>query len=447
MFAEKTDWARYFLLRQFFPNEAAWRMAKRPPTIEELQEMYDFTYYSSMNAAVTDVNNGTIGTNADATKDTAVAGVYTDQGKPYVVLLKDATEATRIKPSVDMTINLGGHTYFVTDRVAIGPQAGNIIIDGRLNGSTVRVENADKAWAIQAEYDSNVEVNGGQYIANATGGKEACIMLWDTAKLTIKDATIIATDTTNPARGVAANAGTTASIYNCTIRAIAADGEALGVLIKDGGVGIISNCDIRAYSNYTTGGESYYEAFSQGIQNYGSLTINDCNVMGTHSGMQNNGTLYVNGGTYESYGHGGIYFGTGTATAYVRNATLKDMLTMPDGYEATSSHNGAAFYIGGSAEADNIKVYMDNCDLYGSGNQGTMRGGSGEENNSLYISNSRLHKLGGGNTIKFRLDGGNHTIYIGTGNNFTEANVEFTDRETDLQNPSHVVVTDEVYTQ
>jgi hypothetical protein len=121
------------------------------------------------------------------------------------------------------------------------------------------------------------------------------------------------------------------------------------------------------------------------------------------------------------------------------------MLAMPDGYEATSSHNGGAFYIGGSSDANNINVYMDNCDLHGSANQGVLRGTSGEKNNSLYISNSRLHKLGGGDTTKLRLDGGNHTIYIGAGNNFTEDNVEFTDRETDLQNPSHVVVTDEVY--
>ena len=32
-----------------------------------------------MNKAVTDVNNGTAGVNADATKDTAAAGVYIDE--------------------------------------------------------------------------------------------------------------------------------------------------------------------------------------------------------------------------------------------------------------------------------------------------------------------------------------------------------------------------------
>ena len=47
--------------------------------MEELQEQYAFSYYSTMNKAVTDVNNGTAGVNADATKDTAAAGVYIDE--------------------------------------------------------------------------------------------------------------------------------------------------------------------------------------------------------------------------------------------------------------------------------------------------------------------------------------------------------------------------------
>ena len=163
----------------------------------------------------------------------------------------------------------------------------------------------------------------------------------------------------------------------------------------------------------------------------GTLTINDCYVMGTHSGMQNDGTLYVNGGTFESYGHGGIYFtGEGT-TAYVRNATLKDSLTMPEGWEGTSQHNGAGFYIGGGS---NENVYMDNCDIYGSAayQMFVIKG----SNNALYVSNSTINNLTGGDT-KIRIDG-NNKMYLGIGNNFTAE---------DTNNPDAVIVTNEVYVQ
>jgi hypothetical protein len=421
---------------------------KALPTVEDLQEMYDFTYYSSMNAAVTDVNNGTIGTNADATKDTAVAGVYTDQGHPYVVLLKDTTEAKTIQTSVDMTINLGGHTLTngdLTSQTVISPMGGILTIDGRLKGSTVSIER-ESVHAIcisisTASKQESVHLIGGRYIAKNLSKSARCV---NSANTTVK---IYASgcDLTADGEGTGiycVYSSAAAMISNCNLTSTSKSKSANSMYNK--GIATLSNCNVRAYSNYTYGDEDYYETSSQGIFNVGTVTINDCHVMGTHSGMQNNGTMFVNGGTYESYGHGGIYFsGTGT-TAYVRNAMLKDMLTMPEGYEGTSRHNGAAFYIGGAAGNDNITVYMDNCDLYGSANQGVLRGTSGEKNNSLYISNSRLHDLDG-NDIHLRLDGGNHTIYIGTGNNFTEANVEFTDREIDKENPSHVVVTDEVY--
>lgn len=438
------------------------------PTVEDLQEMYDFTYYSSMNAAVTDVNNGTIGTNADATKATAVAGVYTDQGHPYVVLLKDTTEATRIKPSVDMTINLGGHRLSSNDIQVFYNASGNLIIDGRLQGSVIDATNTDGNMAIAIQVASNVTLIGGSYIGNTKGYSNNGTILVGSGHLNVSNATVIVKETVGTANSIVVYPNASANITKCDISATASDGYPVGVLnygdltisgcdlaaiSKNGrayafmnyATGTISACNIKAYSDYTYSEDgNYYGVVSIGIRNDGQLTLNDCHAIGTHSGLSNHGALYVNGGTYEGYGHGGIYFsGTGTA-AYVRNATLKDMLTMPDGYEATSSHNGAAFYIGGSADAANIKVYMDKCDLHGSSNQGVLRGTSGEKNNSLYISNSRLHDSDG-NDIHLRLDGGNHTIYIGTGNSFAEENVEFTAGEYAEQYPSSVFTTNDVY--
>ena len=158
--------------------------------------------------------------------------------------------------------------------------------------------------------------------------------------------------------------------------------------------------------------------------------MNNCYAMGTHSGMTSNGTLYVNGGTFEGYGHGGIYFsGTGT-TAYVRDAILRDC-DMPDGYTSTHTRNGAGGYLGSDTK---LKVYMDNCDIYGiSASQIFV---IKTTDNALYISNSTINNSNGGDA-NVRIDSGN-TLYLGVGNNFTAE---------DTNNPEAVIVTDEVYVQ
>ena len=75
----------------------------------------------------------------------------------------------------------------------------------------------------------------------------------------------------------------------------------------------------------------------------------------------------------------------------------------------------------GGADSNNITVYMDNCDIYGSANQIVLRGTSNEKNNSLYISNSTIHDLDG-NNIAVHIDNDTHRLYIGKGNNFTASN-------------------------
>ena len=151
--------------------------------------------------------------------------------------------------------------------------------------------------------------------------------------------------------------------------------------------------------------------------------------MGTHSGMQNFGTLSVNGGTFEGYGHGGVYFSCDGTTSYVRNAVLRDC-PMPDGYTATAGRNGAGFYIG---SATNVNVYMDNCDIYGIAD--SQIAVIKTNDNALYISNSTINNSRGGDA-NIRIDEGNNKLYLGRGNNFTAE---------DTNNPEAVIVTDEVY--
>ena len=153
-----------------------------------------------------------------------------------------------------------------------------------------------------------------------------------------------------------------------------------------------------------------YGILPQGILNKGTLSISNAHVIGTHSGIQNGGTLYVNGGTYEGYGHGGIYFAVSDTVSKVKNATLTEC-DIPEGYTKTAGKNGAAFYIGGGS---NMRVYMDNCYIDGSVRSLVLRGTSKEQNNSLYVSNCRINP-----DIPIRIDNDTHKLYIGRGCNFT----------------------------
>jgi hypothetical protein len=397
----------------------------------------NMVYYNTLNKAVNDVNAGTIGANADANKNTAVAGVYTDKdGGKNVVLLKDTNEATRVSPSVDMTINLGGHVLSADDTYCIDVCAGNLVVDGRLPGSAIKMftSSTSMSYCIMVRGASSAEsvtVNGGNYFMSSDGTSVAIRNNKENTKLVVSNCDIEVSNSSGRGVGIF-NAGV-AIISGCDITASAIGNSAESHAITNGGEATISNCDIRAYSNYHKDGDGY-SASSRGVFNSGTLTINDCYVLGTHSGMENHGTLYVNGGTYESYGHGGIYFADTGTTAYVRNATLKDSLTMPEGYTGTSQHNGAGFYIGGG---DNMKVYMDNCKIYGSASQIVLRGSSNEKNNTLKISNSDLYDLDG-DYLSVRIDNDTHKLYIGKGCNFTAENTTL---------PSAVIATDEVYVQ
>ena len=168
---------------------------------------------------------------------------------------------------------------------------------------------------------------------------------------------------------------------------------------------------------------------SVGIMNGGELKFYSGSVYGVHSGLQNNAgaKLYVYGGTFDGYGHGGIYFAQGeNGEAYVENATLKSGEYKGKHDESKSSlAHGGSFYIGGGTAANNSnnKVYMNGCTITSvSGTMGVLRGSDGETNNQLYISNSTIES-----GKKMRIDE-NQKLFVGKGTNITEANVSSVDR-------------------
>lgn len=436
-----------YLFHQMFSQPAAYALTGElfplgggVPSVEELQSKYAFTYYSTMTKAVTDVNNGAIGANADAEKHTAVAGVYTDEndGK-NVVLLKDTTENKRIEPGADMTINLGGNTItFENDYYGFrGAKNSEISVtfDGRLKGSSVVLNGIDGGGvAIRASEKNRIYIVGGTYCINETVANETydavCIGVSASGLVELGKCSVL---TRSAGRNNAVQVYGSAVIDRCKIESFSDDGISYGVhIVNASSSATITNSDIRAYSNYlyneNNDGKGNYSAVSHGVRNSGVVTINGGYVMGTHSGVQNTGTLHANGGIFEGFGHGGVYFAASDAVSSVRNAVIRDC-DMPDGYTATASRNGAGFYMGGANE----QVYMDNCKISGiAPSQIAVIKGS---NNALYISNSTVNNTTGGDA-NIRIDEGGNKLYIGRGNNFTSENTSL---------PGAVIVTDEVY--
>lgn len=393
--------------------------------------LHDVSYYTTLNAAVNDANDGTVGANADAAKSDAVAAACIVGGKPYIAMLKDSTEANRLRPAADMTLNLGGHTLSSDDACCIQVSGGTLTIDGRMAGSAIVMDRTTNGLIAQIPAgNGNIVVNGGTYSVNAeNGGTIVAFYLLAGVNGTFTNCTISAASDTTKARGIVCEGNL--SVADSKITATVAGEHAYGIVCS--GTATISNCEIRAYSDYIHNAVGYgYAACSNGVDNNGTLTINDCYVFGLLCGIQNSGTIYVDGGIYEGYGHGGIYFSGEGTTSYVRNAVLRDC-DPPEGFTVTHQRNGAGFYIG---DDSNISVYMDNCYIWGYNRHSqviALRGASGEVNNTLYISNSRIDE---GSMI--RIDDGGHKVYMGAGNNFTAENTG---------RPDMVVTTDEIYAQ
>ena len=397
------------------------------PNVEQLQEKHQFKYYSTFNGAVADVNSNTIGVNADCDKADATAGIYTDNGETYVVLLKDTTETNRVTVSTSMTINLGGNVLtFDNTNVGIDTVANNgntITIDGRLEGSKIYSFGQGKnARCTQCKTGNTINVNGGTYVSESDSGKAFGIYFSESSTGILENCTVSATSQTNTTYGISLGKLTNSTIKNCKVSATSISGEAYGVAINPLSSTTMINCNVGVYEN----------SDSQGIVNYGTLTLNNCNITGIRCGIQSNGTLYVDGGTYKSQGHGGIYFCGTNTTSYVKNATIINT--------GTSSNKGA-FYIGGSSGKHNITVNMDNCDIYG---EIVLRGTSSEQNNSLYISNSKIN-LDTNNYI--RIDNDTHRLYIGKNCNFNTFNCFLMLSVTPFDLSTAVFETNEIYCQ
>lgn len=398
-------------------------------TPEQLQEKYHFYYYRDFTDALIDVNNEEVGVNAIVKEDNpgieTLVGVYLNGEDVTIVALADTCVQGRLYVFKNATINLGGHTirfentptgFDIRNEYGDPEEVITVNIVGTVDGSTIEIEN-DNAAAI-ANYEYTIaNVYGGTYIARST--------TYDV------DENYLGTNGRQyQTRVLYCAKDAQMNVYNVNINTNAHCGNAYGIVNQ--GILYVENSKIYADAQYSDDGVDYIY-LSVGIQNSGTSTIKNCNITGTHSGVSSSGTLYVDGGSYQSVGHGGIYISGNGSTSYVQNAVLK-AVEYDGQYEINEeTANNVGFYVGGAYGNDNLIVYIDNCEFYGTRAPFALRGTSGEQNNTIYISNSRINT-----DSAVRIDNDTHTLYLGKGNNFDKNNTT---------NASRVVSTNDEYHQ
>ena len=322
-------------------------------------------FYPHIQDALQALGNGTFEEGANANAQHAKVAVYTENNKPHIVLLDNFMTDTELIVKNDVCIELNGHTLSSTGKNVILVASGNLHLDGQMGA--VKIANNQEGATISA-----IKVEEG--------------------------ATLVAT--------------------NCSIEADCKRG--IANTIHSYGNVTLTRCDIIGRADHTANatGKDYGTTSRAVLAEAGTLQVNDCYVYGMHSGMTVKCDLTVNGGTYDGYSHGGIYFAGKNKIARIYHAKLNDAELL-EGYidDGIAGTNKAGMYIG---EATGMKVFMDHCDIYGRLYSIVLKDNATSHNNSLYISHSKINQI----IRNWHNKKSINYVYFGKGNNFGPDNLQ-----------------------
>ena len=343
----------------------------------------------------------------------ASVSVAEEGGKKVVTLLDDVALTETLNIVEDATLVLNGHEITNGDNVYISPAIrtnADVVIDGTAEGSaiTVNAPVVNKGTVLSAKVGT-LTVNGGTYTSNTSGAGTS--------------------ESYNYA--VYTYAGTELNVNNATILAKDTGAKGFTVGIHAVGNAVLNNTTVIAEANYlgNDAGNNYGSA-SRGIYSTASLELYDCYIWGAHSGVTTTGSVYVDDGTYEGFGHGGFYLAGGSKTSYFYNATI-NWAPMRDGfeYDNVAGTNAAGMYISG---ASNITAYFDNCKFNMNEANGETWGKwtcpyyavvINKSNNEVYISNSYI-EYAREEAFRINNSANNRLVYYGTGNTHSDTNVK-----------------------
>ena len=240
----------------------------------------------------------------------------------------------------------------------------------------------------------------------------------------MKGATVNGTDTNNGSViGVSGEAGSVLNLENCNVT-VDTDTALNNYGVSVSGSAVLENCVIEANTNNTANAAgTAYASTSRGIYCIGSIELYNCTVFGATAGVYTaeNGSVYVDGGEYTGYNAGGFYLAAENSTNYIYNSKIS-WAPMPEGKidDGVAGTNGAGMYI----NANNVKLYMDNCEINHVDPNGFATGSGSiplygmalNKPCEVYISNTTVHRASLG---VYRSNGNSgREVFNGVNNNY-----------------------------
>jgi hypothetical protein len=443
-----------------------------PDIMNDLKIKFEFNYYKNLQDAITDIHAGlpTHGTtNADASLSWGCA-TYEDYvaGRWVLVLLKNLTAPSKtVTFDVPIEINFAGNKLNFASCAHQWKFTKDAYLNGTLGGGvTANLTTDGASYPLNFEGTGSLVVDGGTYTMSggANHATSSAVLLYTKqtmASVTIKNAifdveyggtskcygvvcnaqknhvenvsvTVIANGAVDdtPAKNLygmqissAGGAKSTVCNSSVTVQANEIGTHAYGIYLNNQSVATFTDNTIYtdAGDNSSGGGVAIAVTIQSACE---KVFINGGSYTGTHSAINTNSPVVVDGGKFVSCSHGGIYFAHPNKTSYVKNAELgiEEYAGEFEMDEMTNQTPFAPFYIGGSSGYENIIVHMDNCTLLVTENTawsgGVVRGTSGEKNSILYVSNTTIPE-GKDGLRKLRIDNYNH-VHVGTGTNITD---------------------------
>jgi hypothetical protein len=364
-------------------------------------------YYENIYDASEDINDGCVGRRSQRLMDNPNVAIVLLDGRPTICLLTNIITDTTILLN-NASINLNGFTLTNDHSTLIKTYGDCEIYNGFLHRSCNDKSCTD---GLVIGKSSVCKINNVVFKSESNNETNVAIRVYGEVIIrnsTIETHTIVSNQNTTTI-SVYGNIFSRVCIEESNIFSEADFGRVDGVYVGD--VGSLVNSNIIACANYQSNSVRFTSC-AIGCNNSGTLVVNNCSIYGVHSGINSVGALFVDGGTYSGYGHGGIYCAGINWINVIINSTVLQA-EMPYGYEdlGVGCMQGG-LYIGGGEHRNNVTVFIDNCIIEATKNPIVLRGTSGEQNNSLYISNTTI------DIQHIRVDNNTHHIYLGEGCNF-----------------------------
>ena len=373
-------------------------------------------YYEELQDALLDVNNQCVGRRKQIIYNDPSVAVTLEEGVATICLLKNIImdDVVLLK---NANLNLNGFSLTNNKTVLIKTYGVCYIYNGYLNRLC---ENNQVFDGIVVKQSSICHIENVVFESKSSNSTNIAIHVYGEMFLrnsTIKSASF-ASDENTFTSSVYGNIFSNICIEESDITTESDFGRVEGVYIGD--IGQLINSRIVSYANYKSN-ESRFTSYSVGCKSEGNLSIINCYIYGVHSGINTISSMSIDGGMYCGYGHGGIYCAGIGQTYKIKNAIIAQS-EMPAEYEDLGvGCTQGGLYIGGGKNRNNIEVFVDGCTIIATKNPIVLRGSSGEQRNSLYISNTNL------DVQHIRVDNNTHRVYLGVGCNFEQQHVDIQD--------------------